>query len=76
MTQSVLASLQGVRLGGAVGVAIGWWIERWMGSYQVLSKRRRPIAQHACPHGFATVRDCPTCAHFANIRAAEQQENQ
>lgn len=32
---------------------------------------RRRTSQHECPHGFATVRDCPTCRHFGEIRAAD-----
>jgi hypothetical protein len=42
-------------------------LKRWMG----IRPRRRPTGQYECPHGFPTVRDCPTCAHFGKIRAAD-----
>ena len=31
---------------------------------------RAAFGRAVCPHGFA--KDCPTCAHFAKVREAEQ----
>lgn len=70
MTQSVLDGvldgLLAAAIGGVFGIAIGLWIERWMGP-----GRYRPVDQYGCPHGFAIMRDCPTCAHFNKIRVAD-----
>lgn len=71
MTQSVWDSLLGAFVGGTIGTMIGMWIERWMGK---LPPRRRPVGEYECPHGFATVRDCPVCSHFGKIRTAEKEE--
>jgi hypothetical protein len=65
MSESIVASLLVAIISGTVGYGLGLYIEHWMGP------RRRPTGQYECPHGFATVRDCPACAHFAEVRERE-----
>jgi hypothetical protein len=70
MTQAILLNLLVAIVAGTAGAAIGLWIEHWM-----RRPRRHIVGQYECPHGFATVAACPTCAHFAETRAAFQEES-
>jgi membrane protein YqaA with SNARE-associated domain len=61
---AVLASLLAAITGGTLGAALGLWLEHWMGDRRDRTGR--------CPHGFMIGRDCPACAHFAQVRAMER----